>query len=179
LGFAEFFDWDWSSAEREFKRAIELNPNNALSHRRYGELLQARARFTEAITEGKHAQELVPLSPDVLDQLAYVYMLTGRYDESVSQYQRVLDLNPSLPSMHASLAWVYAMQGLSQKALAEYDKISEDAKIVKQENQVIVTLYQQHSPGLVFLGVDPFWYGMRSDHRYTDLLRRIGLPQPN
>src|SRR5205085_10647115 len=88
LGFAEFFDWDWSSAEREFKRAIELNPNNAVSHRRYGELLQARARFSEAITEGKHAQELDPLSPDVLDQLAYVYMLTGKYDESINQYQR-------------------------------------------------------------------------------------------
>jgi Tfp pilus assembly protein PilF len=52
LAYAEFFDWDWLNVEREFKRAIELNPNNAFSHRRYGETLQARARFSEALAEG-------------------------------------------------------------------------------------------------------------------------------
>ena len=45
-------DWDWPSAEREFKRAIELNPNSALSHRRYAEFLQTRARFSESIGGG-------------------------------------------------------------------------------------------------------------------------------
>src|SRR5438093_6604299 len=64
LAYAEFFDWDWLNVEREFKRAIELNPNNAFSHRRYGETLQARARFSEALAEGTRAQELDPLSPD-------------------------------------------------------------------------------------------------------------------
>lgn len=228
-----FFEWDWLSGEREFKRAIQLNPNSALSRRRYGELLQALGRFDEAITECKRAQELDPLSPDVLDQLAYFYMLTRKYDESISQYQKVLDLNPNLPSMQAGLAFVYAVKGSCQQALPEYDKIGEDAKVVTAENQVIITLgayvhalcgrkadaliaaqqlaalsthkyvdfyglafvyaglsnrdesfrwlekaYQQRSPGLIYLAVDPFWYGMRSDPRYIDLLRRIGLPQP-
>ena len=230
LAYAEFFDWDWTSAEREFKRAIELNPNNALSHRRYGAFLQARARFSEAIAEGKRAQDLDPLSPDVLDQLAYVYTLTRRYDDAIAQYQKILDLNPNLPVMRASLAVAYVMKGLSQQALAEYDKIGAEAKVLARENQVVLSMgawiyavsgrqaealkvaqglehlsthayidfyglammqaglgnrdeslhwleraYEQHSPGMVFLAVDPFWYGLRSQQRYLDLLRRMGL----
>ena len=67
LGICELFcDWDWPSAEREFKRAIELNPNSALSHQRYSEWLLTRARFDESIAEAQRAQELDPLSPQIV-----------------------------------------------------------------------------------------------------------------
>ena len=60
------YDWDWPSAEREFKRAIELNPNSALSHQQYSECLLTRARFDESIAEAERAQELDPLSPAIV-----------------------------------------------------------------------------------------------------------------
>src|SRR5207245_2090665 len=66
LAYAVFFaDWDWPSTEREFKRAIELNPNNALSHDRYAECLKTRQRFEESLAEAQRAQELDPLSPEI------------------------------------------------------------------------------------------------------------------
>jgi tetratricopeptide (TPR) repeat protein len=104
LAYAEFFaDWDWPSAEREFKRAIELNPNSALSHDRYAECLKTRLRFNESIAEAQRAQELDPLSPEIVSQLANVYLVTQRYDESIAQFQKALDLNPNLPVVCALL----------------------------------------------------------------------------
>jgi serine/threonine protein kinase/tetratricopeptide (TPR) repeat protein len=233
LAYAEFFDWDWLNVEREFKRAIELNPNNALSHRRYGETLQARARFSEALAEGTRAQELDPLSLDIVANLGFTHLLMQHYDESIAQFRKVLDLKSNVPVAHAFTAVAYAMKGMHRQALAEYDQISDQDKAVAPETQLIAdTLgwiyavsgrradalkialefrqlsthayvdsyqlgtiyaglgekdeafrllekaYDQHSPDIVFLAVDPFWYGTRSDPRYADLLRRIGLPQP-
>jgi len=233
LAYAKFFDWDWLNVEREFKRAIELNPNNAFSHRRYGETLQARARFSEALAEGMRAQELDPLSPDIVANLGFTHLMMQHYDESIAQFRKVLDLKSNVPVAHAFTAVAYAMKGMHRQALAEYDQISDQDKAVAPETQLIAdTLgwiyavsgrradalkialefrqlsthayvesyslgtiyaglgekdeafrllekaYDQHSPDIVFLAVDPFWYGMRSDPRYADLLRRIGLPQP-
>jgi TolB-like protein len=104
LGYAAFFDWDWPSAEREFKRAIELNPNSALPHRRYAECLKTRLRFNESIAEAQRAQELDPLSPDIVSELANVYLIAGQYDESIAQFQKALDLNPNIPVLRAMLA---------------------------------------------------------------------------
>ena len=231
LGYAAFFDWDWQNVDREFKRAIELNPNNALAHMRYGETLQCRARFSEALAEGMRAQELDPLSPFIIANVGFSYLETNRYDEAIPQFQKVLDLNSNIPLARAFIAVAYAMKGMHRQALAEYDQISDQDKAVAPETQLIAdTLgwlyavsgkradalkiakeveelsahtyvnyynlatiyaglgekdetfrllekaYQQHCPPMVFLAVDPFWYGMRSDPRYTDLLRRIGLP---
>jgi serine/threonine protein kinase/predicted Zn-dependent protease len=232
LAFSEFFDWDWLNVEREFKRAIELNPNNALSHRRYGETLQARARFSEALAEGTRAQELDPLSPDIVANLGFTHLLMQHYDESIAQFRTAIDLQSNIPVAHAFTAVAYAMKGMYRQALAEYDQISDQDKAVAPESQLIAdTLgwiyavsgrradalkialefrqlstqayvdsyqlgtiyaglgekdeafrllekaYNQHSPDMVFLAADPFWYGMRSDPRYADLLRRLGIPE--
>jgi len=235
LAYAVFFaDWDWPSAEREFKRAIELNPNSALSHRGYAIYLETRGRFNESTAEAQRAQELDPLSPEIVSELGFIYLDTRRYDESIAQFQKALDLYPNAAVIRASLAWAYAMNRMYPQALAEYDKIADQDKAVGAENVVVAgglgwvyavsgrradalkiaqefrdlsshayvdfyavaeiyaglgdkdeafrlleKAYQQHSPTLSFLGIDWFWYGMRSDPRYTDLLRRIGLPQPN
>jgi tetratricopeptide (TPR) repeat protein len=97
LAYAVFFaDWDWSKAEREFKRAIELNPNSVLSHGRYAEYLKTRLRFDESMEEAQRAQELDPLSTEIVSQLGFTYMFTRRYDESIAQFQKALDLNPNL-----------------------------------------------------------------------------------
>jgi serine/threonine protein kinase len=233
LAYAVFFaDWDWSKAEREFKRAIELNPNSALSHGRYSEYLKTRLRFDESMEEAQRAQELDPLSTDIASQLGFNYMFTRRYDESIAQFQKALDLNPNLSAIRAAMSWAYAMKRMYPQALAEYDKIAEPDKAVAAENQLVAdglgwvyavsgrrddalkiakkveelsshayvdfyqlaTIYaglgekdevfrllekgyQQHSAGTAFLAVDIFWDNIRSDPRYADLLRRMGLPQ--
>jgi serine/threonine protein kinase len=111
LAYAEwFYDWDWPSADRGFKRAIELNPNSATAHLRYSECLITRTRFDESIAEGERAQELDPLSPLVLGALGYVYLGAGRYDQSIGQFQKALDLDPHAAWLRAELAWAYAAE---------------------------------------------------------------------
>jgi serine/threonine protein kinase/Tfp pilus assembly protein PilF len=233
LAYAEFFDWDWLNAELEFKRAIELNPNSALSHVRYAECLKTRLRFSESIREAQRAQELDPLSPDSLYQLGNVHFMAGQYDESIAQFQEALDLNPNIPGVRASLALADAMKRMYPQALAEYDKIADQDKVTAPGNQFVAGMlgwiyavsgkrtaalkiaqefkdlaahayvdfywsgviyaglgdkdeafrllekgYQEHAAAMLYLAVDPFWYGLRSDPRYADLLRRMKLPQP-
>src|SRR5438445_601629 len=140
LAYAVFFaDWDWPTAEREFKRAIELNPNSALSHDRYAECLKTRLRFGESMAEAQRAQELDPLSPEIVSQVGNVYLFTRRYDESIAQYQKALDLNPNLPVVRALLAWAYAMKRMYPQAVAEYDKIADQDKAVAAENQFVAS----------------------------------------
>jgi serine/threonine protein kinase/tetratricopeptide (TPR) repeat protein len=232
LAYAAFFDWDWPSAEREFKRAIELDPNSALSHNRYAVYLETRGRFNESVAEAQRAQELDPLSPEIVSGLGLVYLSTQRYDESIAQFQKALDLNPNAAVIRASLAWAYAMKRMYPQALAEFDKIADQDKSVAAENQfvasglgwvyavsgrradalqiarefrdlsshgyvdfyLLATIYaglgekdeafrllekgyEQRSASMPYLTIDPFWYGMRSDPSYADLLRRMGLPQ--
>jgi len=234
LAYATFFDWDWSSAEREFKRAIELNPNSALSHERYAEFLRTRLRFNESIAEAQRAQELDPLSPDIVAGLGFVYLFTRRYDESIAQFQKALELYPDVAPIRAGLSWAYAGKRMYPQAVSEYDKIPAHDKAVAPENQFVASGrgwvyavsgrktdalriaqefrdlssrsyvdfylsagiyaglddkdeafrllekgYDQHSATMPYLGIDVFWDGMRSDPRYVDLLRRMGLPQPN
>ena len=81
---------DWPSAGREFKRAIELNPNSALSHTRYADYLETIGRFNESMAEAQRAQELDPLSPEIVSRLGLVYLSTRRYDESIAQFQKAL-----------------------------------------------------------------------------------------
>ncbi len=213
LAYAVFFaDWDWPSAEREFKRAIELNTNSALSHARYAECLKTRLRFNESIAEAQRAQQLDPLSPDIVSQLGNVHLMARQYDESIAQFQKALDLNPNLPVVRAMLALAYAMKRMYPQALAEYDKIADQDKITAAGNQFVagmlgwvyafsgrrtdalkiaqefkdlsahayVDFYWAgviYAATMPYLAVDPFWYGMHSDPRYADLLRRMGLPQ--
>ena len=89
LAYAEwFYDWDWPSAELEFKRAIKLNTNSAISHHRYSECLLTRGLFDEGINELKRAQELDPVSTQGLGGLGHAYLVMRRYDESISYFQK-------------------------------------------------------------------------------------------
>lgn len=136
LAYAAFFDWNFSSAEREFKRAIELNPNSAPSHEHYSQFLEARLRLNESMAEAKRAQELNPLSP-IASRLAFVYLFMRRYEESIAQFQKAVDLYPDVAPIRAGLSWAYAKKQMYPQAFSEYDKIPEQDKAVEAENQFV------------------------------------------
>jgi eukaryotic-like serine/threonine-protein kinase len=140
LGYAGFLsDWNWAKAEREFRRAIELNPNNAISHAVYSEVLGTQERFDESVAEGERAQKLDPLSPHALTALGYAYLSTHRNDEAIAQFQSALELDPNAGNIRAQLAWAYGAKRMYPRAIAEYEKIAEQEKTMTEENQTVTS----------------------------------------
>jgi len=135
----EFYEWDWAGAEREFKRAIALNPNSADAHNRYGGYLMSMGRFDEGLTETIRAQELDPLSPLVAGGLGYNYMVAHRYDDSIEQCKKAIELDPNAMWLHAILAWAYARKGMHSQAITEYEKMGPERYAVSAENQLIAS----------------------------------------
>ena len=117
-----FYDWDWSGAERDIKRAIELNPNHAESHNFYGAYLCAMGRFDETIAERKRAQELDPLSPFVNMSVGWSYYYARRYEQAAEWYEKALELDPNFDTARISLAECYEQAGMFDKAFEEHLK---------------------------------------------------------
>jgi tetratricopeptide (TPR) repeat protein len=117
------FDWKFAEAEREFKRAIELNPNYASAHQWYGEYLANMGRFDEAIAEAKRAQQLDPLSLIVNTGLGFIYHFARRYDEAIAQYQKTLEIDPNFSFAHGQLAEAYIAKGMCEEAIEAGRKV--------------------------------------------------------
>ncbi len=113
------YEWDWSGAEREFKLAIELNPNYATAHQKYSLFLTITGRFDEAIAEAKKARELDPLSLPINENVGDILYLARRYPEAIEQLRKTLDLDPDYGVARTTLAKVYEAQGLYAEALDE------------------------------------------------------------
>ena len=140
LGWVKWgYDWDWPGAEREFKRAIELNPSSAVAHSRYASYLVTMSRLDEGVAEGRRAQDLDPLSPRILGFLGYEYLAAGRYDEAISQLNKAIELDPAATWLHAQLGWAYARQGMYAQAIAEHEKMGARAYAVTGQNQVVAS----------------------------------------
>ena len=140
LGLAELYDdWDWTSADRELKRAIELNPNSAISHRRYGEVLFVVGQFDESIVEYKRAVELDPVSGEAVGDLAYLLLVMHRYEESIADWQKALELDASNSLYRGGLALALAQKGLYEQAIAEFSKIPDKDKTVAAETQYVAS----------------------------------------
>ena len=133
------YDWDWSSAEQEFQRAIELNPSSAVAHGRYASFLVTMGRFDEGVAEGRRAEELDPLSQRILGFVGYEYLAAGRYDESISQLKKAIELDPTTPWLHAEISWAYARKGMYAQAIAEYERMGREAYAVSRDNQVVAS----------------------------------------
>jgi TolB-like protein/DNA-binding winged helix-turn-helix (wHTH) protein/Tfp pilus assembly protein PilF len=113
----EAYDWDWVSAEHEFKRAIELNPNYATAHQWYGLYLASLGRFSEAEAEVRRAQKLDPLSPIVNMALPEVFTWERRYDEAIAEYKKIIALDASFPGSYGNLANLYERKHMYSEAL--------------------------------------------------------------
>ncbi|HEX8474338.1 MAG TPA: tetratricopeptide repeat protein [Pyrinomonadaceae bacterium] len=119
LGFVKLhYDRDWEGAEREFRYAIELQPENTVSHRWYAFTLSALGRHDEAIAQIKRAQELSPRSPVTATAVANVLFFAQRFDEAIEQCRRALELDPGSLSTHIVLRWSYERKGMHDEALA-------------------------------------------------------------
>jgi tetratricopeptide (TPR) repeat protein len=118
------YDWDWSGAEKEYRRALELDPNDAEVWSGFAKLLSALGRFPEAIADGRRAVTLDPLSPMEQTNYARVLSFARKYDEAFRQFQRVIDLEPASTFLYNWLAQVYAWTGRSREALAAADLIT-------------------------------------------------------
>lgn len=113
------YEWDWPGAEREFKLAIQLNPNYATAHQRYSLFLPVTGRLDEAIAEARKARELDPLSLPLNENVGDILYLARRYPEAIEQLRRTIDLDPNYGVARGTLAKVYEAQGLYDKALEE------------------------------------------------------------
>ncbi len=227
-GVELLYDWNWSAAEREFKRAIELNPNYSTAHEWYAHYLVAMGRLDESIAEATRSLELDPFSPTTNDYAAWLFYLARHYDLAIQQSRKMLELDPNFAWGHYTLGLAYEQTGRSGEAVQEFlkadelfgaspDRVTELKEVYRvsgvrgywqkelafaQENSkhfyfsnmrvasICVRLgevndafewlekgYAEREVLLTYLKVDPYWDDIRSDPRFRDLVRRVGLPQ--
>jgi len=119
----ENFDWDWAGAEREFKRAIELNPNSAEAHHWYGDFLTRLGRFDEARVELKKAQELDPLSLLINSSLGRELYFARLYPAAIEQFRKTLDMDRNFVPAQHGIELAYAQNGMPREAVAERQKV--------------------------------------------------------
>jgi eukaryotic-like serine/threonine-protein kinase len=112
-------DWDWPAAEKEYKRAIELNPSDAEAHRIYSVFLSAMARADEALVEIRAAQDLDPISVFTSSSAGWTFYFARQYDRAIEQCQRTLELEPNNVGAHACLGDSYVAKGNYEKAIEE------------------------------------------------------------
>jgi len=217
------FDWDWESAEREFRRGIALNPGYATGHQWYAWHLTALGRNDEAIAEMKKAEDLDPLSLIISAELAEEFLIAHRYDEAIKQSRKTMAFDPFFAVAHFELGQVFVQQRMYNEAIAELQKAielsagsttfrsnlayayAESGK--REEASKILSELKNKSHGvpnapeiaLVYVGLDdknqamawlekayaerfnpsvlrrPAFDPLRSDPRFQNLLRRIGL----
>jgi serine/threonine protein kinase/tetratricopeptide (TPR) repeat protein len=117
-----FYDFDWAGAEREYKRAIELNPNYPITYEVYSYLLSSTGRFDEAIKTAQRAVEKDPLSPPLMGDVAGAYYMARRYDEAITQLQKSLEMDPNHLGGHMALGATYDAKGAHEEAIKELQK---------------------------------------------------------
>jgi len=222
-----YYEWDWAAAEREFRRALALNPSDAGVQHSYSRYLASTGRHEEAMAELKRAQELDPLSLGLKANEGMVRYFAGEYDAAIEQLRKTLELDSTHavthwglvlpleqkgmygdaeseiqkaidaggrdPNFLASLEHVYAAQGklpAVRRLLGELDEESKRSYVspyhaavlyaaLGEKDQAFERLGQaarERSTLLVYLRKDPRLEVLRSDPRFQDLLRRVGLP---
>lgn len=222
------YDWNWEGAEREYKRAIELNPNYPTAHQWYSVYLSSMGRNEEAIAQAKRAQELDPVSLPIARDMTRAFYLARQYDQAIAVSMKAIELDHRTYGLNSPLEMAYEQKGLYDQAIEvrlkassiagfepqaiaalreQYQtlgwkgywqkELSRTEALAKQEYvtpYLLVRLharlgekekafewlekaYAEHSDQLIWLKADPIFDNLRSDTRFKDLLRRVGLEQ--
>jgi eukaryotic-like serine/threonine-protein kinase len=223
-----YYDYDFVTAEREYRRAIELNPNYAPAHQWLAEHLAATRRNDEALAEIRRALELDPMSV-IMNRIYADILVDGRrFDEAIQQYHRALELEPNFPTSHYFLGRAYEAKGMYDEAVREYTNASALGTVLKEipakahdifkksgwkayvefnlqqlvENAaerrfppfVVATFYakvgrndeaitwlergyEERDFRMTLLSVAFEFDSLRSDPRFKELVRRMGLPE--
>lgn len=124
------YEWDWNAAEREYKRALALNPNYATAHQWYAEFLTAVGRFDDARREGQKALELDPMSPIINAVVGWNEIMARRYDAAIEQTLRTTQLFPSFSAGHAYLGLAYLEAGKPREAIRPLEQAIRQLDIV-------------------------------------------------
>jgi tetratricopeptide (TPR) repeat protein len=120
LGWVNFwFDWDWKSAEAEFKRALELDPRNADAHSYYANLLSILGRHNEALAEAKLARELDPVNLRINSLEGEFLIFAGQVDEGLNRLQKTVELDPNFSLSHHFMITGYCEKQMFAKAVEE------------------------------------------------------------
>src|SRR5215469_2719062 len=109
LGGVYTISFEWDRGEREFRRALELNPNEANAHHWYAYLLSSMGRSEEAIRQAKHAVALEPLNLKYNDSVGVIYRDARQYDEAIESFKKTLELDPNYPPSNTNLGFVYQL----------------------------------------------------------------------
>lgn len=123
LGFIySHYDWNWKSAEQEFKQALQLNLNHAMTHFYYSIFLFFTGRNKEAIIEAMRARELDPLSSFINAFFGHALFYVGRYDESIEELRNTITLNPNFWYSHYCLGITYIGKSMYKEAILEIER---------------------------------------------------------
>jgi eukaryotic-like serine/threonine-protein kinase len=217
----EWLEWDLAGAEREYKRGLELNPDYATAHQRYGIFLITSGRNEEGLQELKRALELDPASLPINSDLGRSLCLLEKFDQGIEQLKKTIELVPDSTRAHFMLSNCYAEKGMWNEAIEEVQKAGtpgyvprarmyaatgrrdEALKIVaemkerrksqgigsslaianiyaalgdkEQAFEWLEKAYAERFPLLRGLKTSRVWDPLRSDPRFSDLLKRIGL----
>jgi tetratricopeptide (TPR) repeat protein len=223
-----YYDYDFVTAEREYRRAIDLNPNYAPAHQWFAEHLAAMRRNDEALAEIRRALELDPMSV-IMNRIYADVLADGRqFDQAIEQYQKTIQLDPNFPTAHYFLARAYEAKGSYDEAVKEYTiaaqlgtimaEVSGKANDVYKKSGwqaylefnldqmeakaadrrlpafVVATFYaradrkddairwlekgyEERDFRMTLISVAFEFDGLRSDPRFRELVRRMGLPE--
>jgi len=220
-----YYDWDWVSAERAFKHAIDLKPDDATAHQRYALALSLRGRFDDALREIRLARDLDPVSPIINTNVGYTLYWARRYQEAIVELRKALAFDPGFSATHGNLARVYVQTRAYAEAIAEFKKAHllggssrveaylahayavsgqtrESTKLLDDlkdpsrptyaspfdvalvyvglgdHDQAFAWLqkaYDERDRDILSLKVNPVLDPLRSDPRFADLMRRMGV----
>jgi len=112
------YDWDFVVAEREFRRAIELNPSYSDAHHWYSHYLMGQGRFGESLTQSQWALKVDPFSLVMNVHLGEHYLISRQYDQAIEQCRKVLDMDANFTLAHSCLGQAYEQQGMYDKAIS-------------------------------------------------------------
>jgi TolB-like protein/DNA-binding winged helix-turn-helix (wHTH) protein/Tfp pilus assembly protein PilF len=112
------YDWDLTASEKEYKRALDLDPDYTAAHHWYSHCLLPLGRTEESLAESRRALELEPLSLVINVHLGWHYLYARQYDQAIDQFRRAIELDPTFPQAQRYAAWGFLQKGRHEEAIA-------------------------------------------------------------